>query len=73
MWPVLLALLGLTVPKGHEAVLFFVTNDCPISNAFAPEITRICSEYGPKGVDCSLVYVDPTISDAWPIPEDRRP
>ncbi len=60
---VLLALLGLTVPNGHEAVLFFVTNDCPISNAFAPEITRICAEYAPKGADCSLVYVDPTISD----------
>jgi Redoxin len=58
----LVLLVGLTVPKGHEAVYFFVTNDCPISNAFAPEIARICAEYGPKGVDCELVYVDPTIS-----------
>ena len=56
-------MIGLTVPKGHEAVYFFVTNDCPISNAFAPEIARICAEYGPKGADCELVYVDPTITD----------
>jgi hypothetical protein len=56
-------MIGLTVPKGHEAVYFFVTNDCPISNAFAPEIARICAEYGPKGAECELVYVDPTISD----------
>lgn len=49
--------------KGREAVLFFVTNDCPISNAFAPEIARICSDYGPKGADCTLIYVDPSLSD----------
>jgi hypothetical protein len=49
--------------KGRDAVLFFVTNDCPISNAYAHEIARICSEYGPKGADCSLVYVDPTVTD----------
>jgi len=49
------------VAKGREAVLFFVTNDCPISNAFAPEIARVCSEY--KAVDCTLVYVDPSLSD----------
>jgi thiol-disulfide isomerase/thioredoxin len=63
-WVSALALLvGLTLPKGHEAVYFFITNDCPISNAFAPEIARICAEYGPKGADCELVYVDPSISD----------
>jgi hypothetical protein len=62
MW--LALLLSLVVPKGHEAVLFFVTNDCPISNAFAPEIARICAEYAPRGADCSLVYVDPSIDDA---------
>lgn len=47
--------------QGREAVLFFVTNDCPISNAFAPEIARVCSEY--QRVDCTLVYVDPSLSD----------
>jgi thiol-disulfide isomerase/thioredoxin len=49
--------------KGREAVLIFVTHDCPISNAFAPEIARVCSEYRSKGADCTLVYVDPTLSD----------
>ncbi|MCB9385339.1 MAG: hypothetical protein H6509_12060 [Bryobacterales bacterium] len=45
-------------------VLFFVLTDCPISNVFAPEIDRICTEYGEKGVGCFLVYVDPEKSDA---------
>jgi hypothetical protein len=46
------------------SVQFFVTTDCPISNSYAPEIQRICAEYGPKGVSCELVYVDPTLSEA---------
>jgi thiol-disulfide isomerase/thioredoxin len=49
-------------PEGKASVLFFVTSDCPISNSYAPEIQRICSEYGPKQVTCSLVYVDPDLS-----------
>ena len=43
--------------------LFFVANDCPISNAFAHEISRICADYRAKGVACTLVYVDPVITD----------
>jgi thiol-disulfide isomerase/thioredoxin len=52
-------------PEGKASVLFFITNDCPISNSYAPEIQRICSEYSPKQVACNLVYVDPdlTLSD----------
>jgi hypothetical protein len=45
-------------------VLFFVLTDCPISNQFAPEINRICDKYGPEGVGCFLVYVDPEKTDA---------
>ena len=26
-------------------VFFFITNDCPISNGYAPEIQRICKAY----------------------------
>lgn len=48
---------------GLLTVYFFITNDCPISNAYAPEIHRICSEYQSKGVACELVYVDPALSD----------
>ena len=49
-------------PEGKASVLFFITSDCPISNSYAPEIQRICSEYGPKQVSCDLVYVDPTLT-----------
>jgi thiol-disulfide isomerase/thioredoxin len=49
-------------PDGKASVLFFVTSDCPISNSYAPEIQRICSEYGPKQVSCNLVYVDPDLT-----------
>src|ERR1051326_7423267 len=45
-------------PSGPAEALFFITHDCPISNFYAPEIQRICSEYGSKGVSCALVYVD---------------
>ena len=49
-------------PEGKASVLFFITTDCPISNSYAPEIQRICSEYGPKKVSCNLVYVDPDLT-----------
>jgi thiol-disulfide isomerase/thioredoxin len=45
-------------PAGRASVVFFVTADCPISNAYAPEIQRVCREYGPHGVGCSLMYED---------------
>jgi len=51
-------------PEGKASVLFFITSDCPISNSYAPEIQRICSEYGPKKVSCNLVYVDPDLTVA---------
>src|SRR5262245_7588713 len=42
---------------GKWSVLFFLMADCPIANRYAPEIQRICAEYGPKGARCYLVYV----------------
>lgn len=54
----------LKVSSGRASLLFFVTHDCPVSNYYAHEIRRICDEYGNKGVSCSLVYVDPTITDS---------
>jgi hypothetical protein len=59
-----LALLLLAAPPGRATLRFFVTSDCPISNSYAPEIQRICGEYGPRGVACSLVYEDVTIDAA---------
>jgi AhpC/TSA family len=53
----------LKVEKGHVEALFFVTNDCPISNYFAHEIRRICDAYAKRGAGCALVYTDPTMTD----------
>ena len=43
-------------------IVYFVTNDCPISNRYMPEIRRICEDYSHSGARCLMVYVDPTIS-----------
>jgi thiol-disulfide isomerase/thioredoxin len=40
------------------SVVFFVATDCPVSNAYAPEIERVCREFAPRGVGCSLMYED---------------
>lgn len=53
----------LKVEKGHAAALFFITQDCPISNYYSHEIRRICDDYAHKGLACTLVYVDPTLTD----------
>jgi thiol-disulfide isomerase/thioredoxin len=51
-------------PPGAANVLFFIATDCPVSNAYAPEIQRICSAYRSKGVSCALVYEDVRVSAA---------
>jgi hypothetical protein len=53
----------LRVEKGHVEALFFVTNDCPVSNYYAHEIRRICEDYAKRGVGCGLVYTDPALTD----------
>jgi AhpC/TSA family len=45
-------------PSGIASVLFFVMSDCPVSNAYAPEIQRLCRSYQAHGVGCSLIYED---------------
>lgn len=54
--------LNLFRPAGKANVLFFVASDCPISNSYAPEIQRLCRDYGSKGVGCSLLYEDVDVS-----------
>jgi hypothetical protein len=54
----------LKVQPQHVESLFFVTNDCPVSNYYAHEIRRICEDYAGRGVGCALVYTDPTLTDA---------
>ena len=45
-------------PAGAASLVFFVSTDSPVSNSYAPEIQRMCREYGPRGVECSLMYED---------------
>jgi hypothetical protein len=54
----------LKADKGQVSALVFVTNDCPVSNHYSREIRRICDEYSPRGLECTLVYTDPTMKDA---------
>ena len=53
----------LRVERGHAEALFFVTEDCPVSNYYSHEIRRICEDYAHRGLGCSLVYVDPATTD----------
>lgn len=51
--------------QGAKAtVLFFVAHDCPISNAYAPEINRLDNSYSPKGVVFYLVYAEKDLTAA---------
>ena len=45
-------------PSGKAVVLLFADPECPISNALAPEVGRICDAYVPRGVEFFLVYAD---------------
>ena len=45
-------------PAGKANIVFFISSDCPISNSYAPEIQRLCGDYGSRGVSCSLSYED---------------
>jgi hypothetical protein len=48
----------------RATVLLFVTTDCPISNAFVPEIHRLCEAYSKQGVHFCVVYADPALPPA---------
>jgi thiol-disulfide isomerase/thioredoxin len=43
-------------------VLLFIAPDCPISNGYAPEITRVASAYEPRGVALYAIHSDPRVS-----------
>jgi hypothetical protein len=57
----------LKVAKGHFGAMFFVTNDCPVSNYYSHEIRRICDDYAKRGVGCSLIALM-----RWSRPPARR-
>lgn len=48
--------------SAKASVLIFVLHDCPIANAYAPEIHRIAESYKSKPVRLALVYVDPDLT-----------
>ncbi len=41
-------------------VLIFISDDCPISNRYAPEFRRLEDAYGKRGVNFWLVHADKT-------------
>jgi peroxiredoxin len=49
--------------RHSKAVVFaFIANDCPISNAYAPELARIYAAYAHRGVAFYAVHSDPDVS-----------
>ncbi len=46
----------------RAVVLLFVTTDCPLSNAYVPELNRIEDAYASRGVAFYAVQGDATIS-----------
>ncbi len=55
-------ILPLQSANEKPTVVIFITTDCPIANGYAPEINRIHSKYSRKGVQITLVHVDPDLS-----------
>lgn len=43
-------------------VLLFIATDCPISNAYTPEVRRIVEAYRSRGVGFFAVHADPSLS-----------
>ncbi|WP_373650213.1 redoxin family protein [Schlesneria sp. DSM 10557] len=48
--------------KAKATILFFLLPDCPISNAYAPEIKRIAAQYAEQEIASFIVYVSPDLS-----------
>lgn len=52
-------------PEDRKAtVVIFTLPDCPIANAFAPEINRLVADYSAKGVGVYLAHVDRDLTAA---------
>ena len=43
-------------------VVIFILHDCPISNAFVPEINRLNAEFLPRGIRFFVVHVDSALA-----------
>ena len=45
--------------SGQKATaLIFIAHDCPASNGYAPEINRLCADFGAKGIAFFIVYAE---------------
>jgi len=54
----------LSQPEKKATVLVFLMPDCPISNAYAPELKRLCKDYESKKVAFFIVHADPDVTAA---------
>jgi peroxiredoxin len=52
----------LSLKDKKATVLFFLLPDCPISNAYAPTIKRICADYESKKIAAFVVHADPDVT-----------
>jgi peroxiredoxin len=43
----------------RATVWVFIAHDCPICNAYSPELARLAERYGPKGVPWRVAYAEP--------------
>lgn len=50
--------------QARATVLLFLGHDCPISNAYAPEVGRLHAAYSGQGVAFCVVYADADLSPA---------
>src|SRR5581483_307987 len=48
--------------ESKAAVFAFVATDCPISNAYAPELARLYDEFSNRGIAFYAVHSDPSVS-----------
>lgn len=48
----------LDLADGKPNVFIFITTDCPVSNAYAPEYNRLQADLSAEGVDLYLVQAD---------------
>lgn len=53
-----------TDPPAPAACVFFVGTDCPIANAYAPEVARIVAAYSRKSVVFAVAYPLPDLKPA---------
>ena len=51
-------------PSTVAAVLVFVSTDCPIANAYHPQLHQLEKEFGPRGVRFFLVHPTPGVAEA---------